>query len=94
MHDGAVVIEKNKIIAASCILPVSERQDLPIDFGLRHRSGLGITEHTDALAIIISEETGRISIASRGEIHTGLKDEEIAHFLYREYYEIEEENEG
>ncbi len=87
LHDGAVVLVNDRIKAASCILPVSERTDLPLDYGLRHRSALGITEQTDAFAIIIIEETGRISIASRGEIVSGLSQENLAQTLASEYNE-------
>jgi len=61
LHDGAVIISHNKVTAAGCILPVSQNMSLPKEYGLRHRAGLGISESTDALAIIISEETGKIS---------------------------------
>ncbi len=91
MHDGAVIMVKNKIKAASCILPVSEAQNLPAEFGLRHRSALGIVEQTDAMAIIVSEETGRISIGSKGEISKDLsKDENLAKRFFQEYYEVTE----
>jgi len=90
MHDGAVIMVKNKIRAASCILPVSESQNLPPEFGLRHRSALGIAEQTDALAIVVSEETGRISLASKGEISEDLsKDEDLSKRLFQEYFEVE-----
>ena len=56
LHDGAVIIHDEKIIAARCILPVSDNQDLPMNFGLRHRAAYGISQDTDALAIVISEE--------------------------------------
>ncbi len=62
LHDGAVVISKDKIKAAGCILPVSKSNKIPENFGLRHRSGVGITEETDAIVIIVSEETGKISL--------------------------------
>jgi len=61
LHDGAVIISHNKVTAAGCILPVSQNMSLPKEYGLRHRAGLGISESTDALAIVISEETGKIS---------------------------------
>ncbi len=67
LHDGAVIINRNKIKAAGCILPVSQNRDLPKRFGLRHRAGLGITEATDAVAIVVSEERGHISFFQRGE---------------------------
>ena len=63
LHDGAIIIVSGRIYSAACILPVSKRQDLPKSYGLRHRAALGLTERTDALAIVISEETGRISVA-------------------------------
>jgi diadenylate cyclase len=66
LHDGAVIIHQDKIRAASCILPVSDNFELPENYGLRHRAGVGLTEQTDALVIIISEETGEISLAESG----------------------------
>lgn len=69
LHDGAMIIEKNKIVAAKCILPVSQNPNLPNEYGLRHRSGLGISETSDALVIIVSEQSGGISIAQNGAIH-------------------------
>jgi len=68
LHDGAVIISKDKIIAARCVLPVTERNDLPKNLGLRHRSAIGITESTDAMAIIVSEERGQISYSEFGRI--------------------------
>ena len=70
LHDGAVVIQGNQIVAACCLLPLSEKPDLPPGMGTRHRAALGISEETDAVAVVVSEETGRISIAYRGEIVT------------------------
>jgi diadenylate cyclase len=66
LHDGAVIIHNDKILAASCILPVSDNFELPENYGLRHRAGVGLTEQTDAIVIIISEKTGEISIAETG----------------------------
>lgn len=68
LHDGAIIITGHKIVAARCILPVSEKTDLPPEYGLRHRAALGITEITDALVIIVSEETGKISFVKEGMI--------------------------
>ena len=68
LHDGAVIINKDKIRAASCILPVSDNFEIPENYGLRHRAGVGISEQTDALVIIVSEETGGISIAEGGAL--------------------------
>lgn len=66
LHDGAVIVEDAKIKAARVILPVTEKMDLPPEYGLRHRAGLGISEVTDSLVIIVSEETGQISLAENG----------------------------
>lgn len=63
LHDGALIVHKGRLHSAACILPVSQNQDLPQHFGLRHRAALGLTEKTDATAIIVSEETGQISLA-------------------------------
>jgi len=68
LHDGAAVIANNRILSASCILPVSERQDLPFGYGMRHRAGLGLTESTDAVVIIVSEERGSISFCHDGKL--------------------------
>ena len=69
LHDGAMIIEKNKIIAAKCILPVSQNPNLPNEYGLRHRSGLGMSENSTALVVIVSEQSGNISVAQNGKIH-------------------------
>ena len=68
LHDGAVIIRGNKIVGANCILPLSERMDISKSLGTRHRAALGLSEQTDALIIIVSEETGNISIALDGKI--------------------------
>ncbi|MCK5691190.1 MAG: diadenylate cyclase CdaA [Bacteroidales bacterium] len=66
LHDGAVIVEDDKVKAARVILPVTDKMDLPPEYGLRHRAGLGISEVTDSLVIIVSEETGQISMAENG----------------------------
>ncbi len=68
LHDGAVIIRNGKIHAAGCVLPLTGKQDIESSLGTRHRAGLGITEHSDALTIIVSEETGIISIARDGHL--------------------------
>ncbi len=68
LHDGAMIIENNRIKAARCTLPISENPNIPAHHGMRHRAALGASEHTDALLVIVSEETGRISIAEHGVI--------------------------
>jgi diadenylate cyclase len=84
LHDGALIIIGNKIHAARCVLPISENIYLPSKFGIRHRAALGTTEKTDALVVVVSEETGEISLANSGEIKTNLKPEELKEILERE----------
>lgn len=81
LHDGALIIANGRIMAAGCILPVSHDTDIPRSMGLRHRSGLGISQATDAAAIIVSEETGNISIALKGKIHARLSSTELEQYL-------------
>ncbi len=66
LHDGAVIIVNDRILAARCVLPITENINLPPHYGMRHKSAIGITEVTDAIAIVVSEETGKISVASKG----------------------------
>jgi diadenylate cyclase len=73
LHDGAVIIEKDRIIAAGCILPLSQNPRIGRALGTRHRAGLGLSEETDALVIIISEETGSISLAREGKLKRKLE---------------------
>jgi len=84
LHDGAVIIEDNKIKAARCVLPVTENTDLPAHYGMRHRAALGITEQSDAISIIVSEETGTISLAIDGKIQSSLSPEELEKILLNE----------
>jgi uncharacterized protein (TIGR00159 family) len=84
LHDGAMVISKRQIKAAGCILPVSHDLDIPKELGLRHRSALGISQESDAIAIVVSEETGAISVAIRGNFRLRLTAEELESFLTKE----------
>ena len=81
LHDGAMIIRHKRIAAAGCILPVSHDSNIPKALGLRHRAAMGISQETDAIAIIVSEETGGISVAYRGEFHLRLSAEELEQFL-------------
>jgi uncharacterized protein (TIGR00159 family) len=82
LHDGAAIIEKERIYSVRCILPVSNSRNLPAHLGLRHRAALGITESTDALAVIVSEETGNISIADHGIIHENLSNNDFVQLIH------------
>lgn len=70
LHDGALVIRGNTIVAASCLLPLTDNPDLDLQLGTRHRAAVGLAEETDALVVVVSEETGRISVAYRGRLRT------------------------
>lgn len=83
MHDGAMVISGGKITAAGVVLPVANNADLNKDLGLRHRAALGLSQKTDALVVIISEERGAISVAHLGEIVTGITVEQLQEMLSR-----------
>src|ERR1700735_5145363 len=85
LHDGAVVISENRIKSASCILPLTEKTDLPSQFGLRHRAGIGVTEANDATAIIISEETGEISYAKQGRVKMNISFAELEKLLNKDF---------
>ena len=84
LHDGAMVISKKRIKAAGCILPVSHDLSIPKELGLRHRAAMGISQETDALAVVVSEETGGISVAVRGEFRLNLSAEELEGILTKE----------
>lgn len=81
LHDGAMVIRNKRIEAAGCILPVSHDMDIPKELGLRHRAAMGISQETDAMAVIVSEETGGISVAYKGQFHLQLNAEELERML-------------
>ncbi|GIV35059.1 MAG: membrane protein [Chitinophagales bacterium] len=83
LHDGAVIIADSRIIAAGCVLPVSDNPDLPSRLGLRHRATVGITEHSDALAVVVSEETGEIAYARNGELYQNVSIPELEGILFR-----------
>jgi diadenylate cyclase len=84
MHDGAIIINENKIRAARCVLPVTDNPDIPAQYGMRHRAAIGISEQSDAIAIIVSEETGDISIAIGGELKPKLTPDELENVLEKE----------
>ena len=84
LHDGAMIISKKRIKAAGCILPVSHKQDIPKQLGLRHRAAMGISQDSDAIAIVVSEETGNISVAIHGEFQLHLSAEQLESILTKE----------
>ena len=88
LHDGAMIINGKRIRAAGCILPVSHDLSIPKELGLRHRAAMGISQETDALAIVVSEETGGISVAIKGEFKLHMTAEELEIFLTDELLEL------
>lgn len=87
LHDGAMVITKRRIRAAGCILPVSHNVDIPKELGLRHRAAMGISQESDAIAVVCSEETGSISVAINGQFHLRLSAEELERIITEEMAE-------
>jgi uncharacterized protein (TIGR00159 family) len=81
LHDGAVVIRNNRIVAARCILPVSNDDDFPGELGMRHRAALGISEHSDAITLIVSEQNGKISSTLNGNIKIDLSEKQLENYL-------------
>ena len=90
LHDGAVIIKNGRIIAARCILPVTERDNIPANFGLRHRAAVGMSEATDVFIIVVSEETGQISTVRNGRITANLSSKELRSAINE--YLVEEKN--
>ena len=83
LHDGAVIVSNNKIAAAACILPLADDKDIAKEIGTRHRAGIGISKESDAIAIIVSEETGKISVAIDGKLIADVKEEALRSILIK-----------
>lgn len=81
LHDGAVILDREMVIAASCYLPLTEKSDLSRWYGTRHRAALGVTEISDALALVVSEERGEVSLAVNGHLSRGLNEDQIRRLL-------------
>lgn len=88
LHDGGLIISQNKVVAARCVLPVSDSVSLPIHMGLRHRAAASLTEMTDALAITVSEETGKISYFKQGRLNEYISLNDLEVFLKRDLSKI------
>ncbi len=84
LHDGAVLIEDGKIFAARCPLPITDSVSLPGHFGMRHRAAIGISEHTDALVVVVSEESGKITVAESGEAKENISANDLREILLKE----------
>lgn len=81
LHDGGIIVQNNRVVAAACVFPLSQRDEMSRTLGTRHRAAMGITEETDAIALVISEETGSISIAYRGKLRRGLDEDRLRRVL-------------
>jgi uncharacterized protein (TIGR00159 family) len=88
LHDGAVILIDNRIVAARCVLPVTEKENFPAQYGMRHRAAVGITENTDALAISVSEQTGAVSLTMHGEIKADLGRDQLVFLLEKNMKDI------
>ncbi len=84
LHDGAIIIRDDRIVAASCLLPLSQNPDIDKRLGTRHRAAVGLTEETDAIAVVVSEETGKVSLAVGGRLEFDLTLEQLEKLLERE----------
>ncbi|MDD7020723.1 MAG: DNA integrity scanning protein DisA nucleotide-binding domain protein, partial [Hornefia butyriciproducens] len=91
LHDGAVIIRGDKVYAAGCVLPLTDNKNLNKSLGTRHRAGIGITENSDALTLIVSEETGIISIAQEGKITRFLDKKSVEKILFNLFITEEED---
>ena len=85
LHDGAVIMSKEKIYAASCVLPLSDNPNIASNYGTRHRAALGLSEVTDAFVVVISEETGNISLCRNGKLHAALKENDLKEYLLKKW---------
>ncbi|MBM4148068.1 MAG: TIGR00159 family protein [Lentisphaerae bacterium] len=81
LHDGGVIVRRNRIVAAGCVFPLSQNGEISKRLGTRHRAAVGLTEETDAIVIVVSEETGAISVSCRGRLSSGLDEQRLARFL-------------
>jgi DNA integrity scanning protein DisA with diadenylate cyclase activity len=85
LHDGAMIIHGNRIVAARCVLPVTDNPHIPAELGMRHRASIGISESSDALVVIVSEETGHVSVALNGILHRKVRMNELKEMLESHY---------
>ena len=94
LHDGAVIVRDAKIAAAGCVLPLTQMINLSKDLGMRHRAGIGMSENSDAVVVIVSEETGAVSVAIDGMLKRHLSPEKLDEILHNELVKTEEESGG
>lgn len=92
LHDGAVIIRGSRVLAAGCFFPLTENPDISKRLGTRHRAGIGLTEDSDALVIIVSEETGKVSVALRGELNQDLSRDQLEKILRENLGDVLQQN--
>jgi diadenylate cyclase len=93
LHDGAVVVCEGRIYAAGCILPLTQNDSIESELGTRHRAAIGMTEHSDAVVVVVSEETGSISIAKNGKLTRGVSRGDLRKILLEELVPQKDEDE-
>ena len=92
MHDGAAVIEDAKVVAAGCILPLTSNNNISSELGTRHRAAIGMSEMSDALVLVVSEETGHISIAEKGVLRRNISDGDLREILMKNFIKSDNDN--
>ena len=94
MHDGAAVVEDGRVIAAGCILPLTSNSNISSELGTRHRAAIGMSEASDAVVVVVSEETGSISVAQKGVLRRGISDGDLREILMTNLIKDDSENGG
>lgn len=94
LHDGAMIIRDGRIMAAACILPLSSNQDISLDLGTRHRAAIGISENSDAVTVVVSEESGKISLTRNGVITRGFNSQSLQQELYKIFITVDDNSES
>ena len=94
LHDGAMIIRDGRIAAAGCVLPLSESSRLSLDLGTRHRAALGMSEVSDAVVVVVSEETGGISVAQKGTLRRNLSSGDLRELLMQNFVKSENEEDS